>query len=558
VETAAGMVRNSDGAIYRFEPRSHRFERYVAYGFANPHGRVFDAWGNDIITDGTGNSNYFAPAFSGRIDFPHKHARMQEFWKRPSRPCPGTAYLSSRHFPEEYQGSFLNLNVIGFQGIFRVKVAEDASGLKGETQENLLSSSDKNFRPVGANVAPDGSLYVIDWANAIIGHLQHHLRDPNRDHVHGRVYRMTYAGRPLLKPAPIDGQPIPALLDELKSPEDNQRLRAKLELGKRDSTQVTAAVSTWVAGLDKTDPVYEHHVLEALWVHQWHNVVNVALLKRVLTSPDHRARAAAARVLCYWRDRVPEALALFKTLAADEHPRVRLEAVRAASFYSGADLAAANEIAYTILKKPTDYYLEYCYQETIKQLRLQDKQSYLPKDAEFAALVGKTEAALALRAAKEKEYGPKRKLAGAEKKAYELGKAVFNRDAHCLTCHQPDGKGLPSLYPPLTSKEWLADDERLIKIVLKGLWGPLEIAGRKFDPTKGVPPMTGFSALLKDDEVAAVLTYVRQSFGNDLDPIKTTDVTRIRKAIDAKAGFYTVEDLMKEHPLIMVEPAKTK
>ena len=66
-------MRNIDGGIYRWEPRTGNFERYVAYGFANPHGRVFDYWGNDIITDATGNANYFAPAFSGHIDFPSKH-----------------------------------------------------------------------------------------------------------------------------------------------------------------------------------------------------------------------------------------------------------------------------------------------------------------------------------------------------------------------------------------------------------------------------------------------------------------------------------------------------
>jgi putative heme-binding domain-containing protein len=561
VETAAGPVRNTDGCIYRYEPLTHRFERYVPYGFANPHGRVFDYWGTDIITDATGNSNYFAPAFSGMIDFPHKHPGLQEFWKRPSRPCPGTAFLSSRHFPDDMNGNFLNCNVIGMQGIFRVKVTEDGSGIKGETLEHLLMSSDKNFRPTGCSVAPDGSLYIMDWTNAIIGHMQHHLRDPNRDHVHGRIYRMTYEGRALLTPPKVDGEPIEKLLNILKEPEDNLRLRAKLELDKHPSKDVIAAVDKWAAGLDKNEPTYEHNMLEALWLHQWHNVVDIPLLKRELRSPDHHARAAATRVLCYWRDRVPEALTLLKAQAEDEHARVRIEAVRAASFFSGKDVPAAFDIAFTALKQPVDYYIDYCYRETIKQLKMHGTEP-VPADPELAALVAKQ--AKAPPPGEEKKYGPTRKnLTKAELKTYDLGKAVFNRDAHCVTCHQPNGLGLAPIYPPLTNKDWLAgDDERLIKIVLKGLWGPLEVNGKRFDPTKGTPPMTGFADLLKDEEIAAVLTYVRQSFGNDYDPIKPDAVKKIRAMVESRNSFYQIEDLMKENPMAGWEkwkdaPAKT-
>jgi mono/diheme cytochrome c family protein/glucose/arabinose dehydrogenase/lysophospholipase L1-like esterase len=550
VETAAGVVRNIDGGIYRFEPLSQKFERYVAFNFANPHGRVFDYWGTDIITDATGNASYYAPAFSGHIDFPAKHPGMEQFWKRPSRPCPGTAYLSSRHFPDDYNGSFLDCNVIGMQGIFRVKVSEEGSGLKGETQENLLTSDDPNFRPTGVSVAPDGSLYILDWSNSIIGHMQHHLRDPNRDHVHGRIYRMTYEGRPLLTPPKIDGQPVAALLEALKEPEDNLRLRAKLELGKHDAAEVMAAVDKWVEGLDKAQPAYEHNLLEALWLHQWHNVVSIPLLKRLLQAKDFHARAAATRVLCYWRDRVPDALSLFKAAADDEQARVRIEAVRAASFYTGKDLAAAYDIAYTSLKHPSDYYLDYCYKETLRQFKLINKEQIMPTDPALLALVTKAKNAPAAVPVDERRYGPTRKLDKAEQKVYELGKAVFSRDAHCITCHQPTGLGLAPIYPPLNNnKEWIGDEERMIKIALKGLFGPADVDGKHYDPTKGSPPMTGFAQLLKDDELAAVLTYVRQSFGNDLDPIKPETVKKVRAATEARAGFYTVEDLMKENPI---------
>jgi sugar lactone lactonase YvrE len=373
VETASGPVRNKDGCVYRYEPLTGKFERYVAYGFANPHGRVFDYWGNDIITDATGNESFFAPAFSGFLPEPMKHGRMNQFWKRPSRPCPATAILSSRHFPEEYQNNFLNMNVIGFQGIFRVKVSEDGAGLKGETQEDLLKGdNDKipNFRPIAADVAPDGSLYFMDWAKPLIGHMQHHIRDPNRDKQHGRIYRMTYEGRPLLKPVKIDGESIANLLDALKEPEDNVRTRAKIELSKHESVKVIAAVKKWMARLDAKEKEYEHHLTEALWVHQWHNVVDEAFLRKMLRSPEPRARAAATRVLCYWRDRVSDPLVLLKTQASDDHPRVRLEAVRACSFFKTAQAA---EVALLALEKEAnpdkpDYYIKYCLDETMKAL----------------------------------------------------------------------------------------------------------------------------------------------------------------------------------------------
>jgi hypothetical protein len=219
-------------------------------------------------------------------------------------------------------------------------------------------------------MGPDGAIYFADWHNPIIGHMQHHIRDPNRDHQHGRIYRMTYEGRPLLKPVKIDGQPIDALLNALKEPEDDVRTRAKIELGKHDSAKVIAAVKKWTAKLDPKDKAYEHHMLEALWVHQWHNVVDEALLKRMLRSPDYHARAAATRVLCYWRDRVTDPLGLLAVQAADEHPRVRLEAVRACSFFKTPKAA---EVALAVLDKEKDpnkpdYYIKYCLDETMKQL----------------------------------------------------------------------------------------------------------------------------------------------------------------------------------------------
>ncbi len=366
IETPHGpTVRNADAGVYRYEPRAQKIDVHVTYPFANPHGHVFDRWGQDFVTDGTGNVNYFAAAFSGHLDFPQKHRGMNPYFQQRSRPCAGTEILSSTHFPDDWQGDLLIANVIGFQGIFRYQYQDEGSGFTAVEQDPLLSSTDPNFRPSDIEMGPDGAIYFLDWHNPIIGHMQHNLRDPSRDTTHGRVYRVVHEGRPLATPARIAGATVADLLDQLKSPEDRVRYRVKTELCARPADQVLPALAAWVAKLDPNDPDHEHHVLETLWVSQTYDDVNVDLLKRCLASPDFRARAAAVRVLCCWRDRVPEALDLLRGLARDVHPRVRLEVVRAASFFDEPD---ALDVALTTAESPSDYYLDYARGETLRAL----------------------------------------------------------------------------------------------------------------------------------------------------------------------------------------------
>ncbi len=167
----------------------------------------------------------------------------------------------------------------------------------------------------------------------------------------------------------------------MKEPENRTRYRARIELSARDTSQVVAAVRKWVDGLSKDDPRYEHHLTEALWLHQSHNVVDESFLKRLLRTEDYHARAAATRVLCYWRDRVAEPIGLLRAQANDAYPRVRLEAVRALSFFRDAKAA---EAALSVLKYPMDYYLTYTLRETMTQLEPYWKKA-IREDEKFAA-----------------------------------------------------------------------------------------------------------------------------------------------------------------------------
>jgi len=139
-------------------------------------------------------------------------------------------------------------------------------------------------------------------------------------------------------------------------------------------------------------------------------------------------------------------------------------------------------------------------------------------------------------------------LQGKDRELYIAGKEIYAREGYCMTCHQEDGGGLSaSQFPPLAGTEWVqGDEERLIKLTLNGLYGPIKVLDREYP---GQVPMTGFGGLLNDEELAAVLTYVRNSFGNQASPISPEKVKGVRAATAEKEGFYTPEELLKMHPM---------
>ncbi|MAB78660.1 MAG: dehydrogenase [Planctomycetes bacterium] len=378
LETPHGPVRSRNACAWRFDPRTWRVERYVAYNFANPHGHVFDAWGQDFITDGTGNVNYYALPFSGHLPEPLKHQGYFSFFKQRSRPAAATEFLSSGQFPPEFQNNYLIANVIGFQGIFRYRIEDDGSGFQADELEPLIQSSDPNFRPVDLEVGPDGALYFLDWQAPLIGHMQHHLRDPNRDHEHGRIYRIRARDRALLKSPQVSVLSTAKLIDLLKDPQDRLRSRARIELSNRPFKR--EAVQAFLANIDPEDPLRERHRLEALWLYQRNGQVSLPLLDELLNSPRHEARAAATRVVRQMRREIPIALDLLEMQIGDKHARVRLEALVALSHFTERG-ELATEIALSVLDHPRDKFIDYALEETLRSHEVSWRAALLERPA---------------------------------------------------------------------------------------------------------------------------------------------------------------------------------
>lgn len=291
--------------MFRFDPRRFTISTHAG-NRPNPHGIAFDQWGYHFANDGTGGR-----PFQVRPD--GKGFRMHELLKKQVRPVAGDEILSSDNLPEEMQQTFVLCNTIGYLGLKhydlhrngyqkfpkqKTRVGE-VWGTPSENN-NLLHSEDRNFRPTDAIVGEDGALYVSDWHNVIIGHMQHNIRDPQRDKKHGRIYRMIYTKKSLQEPVKIAGASLPELLDNFRHPVNGVRHRTRVELSARDTDKVIKQTQEWVQSLNPEKPEHAILFLEALWVHQQHNVRNRDLLEVVLNSPVEHARIAANTVKHHW------------------------------------------------------------------------------------------------------------------------------------------------------------------------------------------------------------------------------------------------------------------
>ncbi|QYM79805.1 cytochrome c [Horticoccus luteus] len=126
-----------------------------------------------------------------------------------------------------------------------------------------------------------------------------------------------------------------------------------------------------------------------------------------------------------------------------------------------------------------------------------------------------------------------------------LGRRQF--DSACVTCHQATGLGIPGVYPPLAGSEWVdGSEERVISIVLHGLKGKVHVKGAEFGaavmPAFGQVPGSGYN--WSDEKIAAVLTFIRQEWGNKAGPITAAKVAELRTK-EGSRGEWSEEELLK-------------
>ncbi len=112
----------------------------------------------------------------------------------------------------------------------------------------------------------------------------------------------------------------------------------------------------------------------------------------------------------------------------------------------------------------------------------------------------------------------------------------------CGSCHQMNGAGVTGVFPPLAGSDHVTGDPgTLVRIIMNGMSGPVEVKGYTYN---GVMPPWG--AALKDDEIAALATYIRSSWGNQASAISAEDVAKVRAATKDRKQPWTAEELKKD------------
>lgn len=358
VETQYGVVRNFNGGVYQFNPRTQELRMFCKGTGGNPWGHVFDHWGQSFMVNNP-RIMYLTPG-TGASNEPSRIPPLITTEKQ----CGGDI-VTGTHLPDEIQGQLLT-GRFKSRAVVRYEFIEDGAGFSANVLEPLIKSKHPNFRPVDTKIGPDGAIYIADWYNSIINHAQHDFRDPRRDHEHGRIWRITYKDRPLVKKPNLIGLSVPQLVDHLSSPETWTRHQVRKELSEQDPDQVIAAVEAWVEALDTKTESYAAHLVEAMWACQNVERVSEPILSRVLASESGHARSAGARVIRYWQDELSDPVGMIASLAEDPFPRTRMEAILSAGYIPQAEAIPA---ALRVLDHDRDRFINATIPSTMNALK---------------------------------------------------------------------------------------------------------------------------------------------------------------------------------------------
>jgi mono/diheme cytochrome c family protein/glucose/arabinose dehydrogenase len=420
-------------------------------------------------------------------------------------------------------------------------------------EREFLTSTDERFRPVNMYNAPDGSLYVVDMYRGLFQHarfltdflrdytVEHGLHEPGGLGKFGRIYRIVREDRDIDYNSPNLYHKTPAELTEyLKHRNGWYRDQAQQLLVQRSPEESTGLLEEFI-----TDDSLEFYTrLQALWtlegydsqVYQSSSLVQFAL--SALDDDHPRIRASAIRILePEIRNGNTDVLqALDQIIESESAPYVRLQLL--ASLGEADRPTTLDKVARLIGPHTDDrHFLEMTltgiYQQELefRNLLFREHNWEYGMSEESDWFLEQLDEYII----DEPEPDPVAHLTGEDLRLFNMGEHQYRA---CLACHGTRGQGQEGVAPPLEGSNWVTGNAgSLIRIMLQGFDSG---ENEWVQGSGGVMPGHDF---MSDEELAAVLTYIRQSWNNDADPVSVEQVQAIRAATTEREDEWTPEEL---------------
>jgi mono/diheme cytochrome c family protein len=465
----------------------------------------------------------------------------------------GGAIVRADRLPADLQGDLLVGEPVG-RLIRRAKIVktDGITVLKNAYQDSeFILSADPYFRPINMSNGPDGTVYVADMYHGIIqdsqwtlpgSYLRRRIEQYQLDKVidRGRIWRLRYDGVPAVPPTPAQpnagatpGSPaIPGLDPNFAPPRMYAETPAQL-----------------VAHLTHPNGWWRDTAQRLLILAQDRSVVPA--LQTLARSSD----SLVGRFHALWTLEGLNALdpALVRDAMADPNPRMRVQAIRASeSLYKAGNKSF--DADYRALTRDPDADVAIQAMLTLKALKAPDLETVVASAQAASAARGVKDigAWIVRPPAGRRGGGPGGPaLTSEQQDLMQKGDAIFNEI--CYSCHGPDGRGQPlagadpgvTMAPPLAgSPRVQGERDYVIKVLLHGLTGPLD--GSTY--TQVMVPM---GATNPDEWIAAIGSYVRNSFGNSGSFIAPADVARVRALTAGRKVSWTAGDLLASLPVLM-------
>ena len=421
--------------------------------------------------------------------------------------------------------------------------------------QELLASTDERFRPINARTGPDGALYIADMYKGVIEHViflvpwitdQVKARNLESGIDLGRIWRIVATDRPISYESPVlSKRSAPQLVEALSHPNGWRRDTAQRLLVDRRLTEA-------VPPLKKLALEGESYLgrMHALWTLEGLGALDWSTASEALKHEHGHVRATALRVM----DKImtdqlrPKTVAEIAVLTGDRGES-NSEVLQQALITLSAAAVEPDDfrlLLQLVAKRPDD--LGRTAALTGIAGREADCIEVAMQPVEGVPQVLREQFVRDLTALIEitrtGSDAAETKVNYESLTADQVERAKLGTEKYtmlCASCHHPHGLGTPGVAPRLANSEWVTGSpERLAQIVLRGLVGPIEVSGQEWNLHM---PGIGSSGAVDDDDLAAILTFIRRAWGNTAGPVDPDLIARERKASADRRFPWTAPEL---------------